>query len=148
MGAGKVCAHCVMAGICPCFLDVSSPNLNGTAPFTPMRNLENRLHAHTHTQVTIGLCAGPARPRARFARARLLDPTASYGQPKQKQQAQQQLTRSSSSSGAWAQGALHQNCHKPSQTLDPSPCGSCPAPKNRFINTKKVTIGHTTKHVL
>ena len=60
---GKVCAHCVMAGIWPCFLDVSSPNLNRTAPFTPMHNLENRLYARTHTSDYRPLREPRATPR-------------------------------------------------------------------------------------
>ena len=54
-----MCAHCVMAGTWPYFLGASSPSLNCTTPFTPKRNLENRLHAHT--QVTLVLCASPAQ---------------------------------------------------------------------------------------
>ena len=130
-----MCAHCVMAGIWPCFLDVSSPSLNGTAPFTPMCNLENMLHARA--QVTIGLCASPARGlREHDSYSR---PTASYGQPKQKQQQQWSMGPKSSAS-------------KLSQILVPSPLWKLPSPKEQIHKYKQVTIrahhGHNTKHVL
>ena len=113
-----------MAGIWPCFLDVSSPNLNGTAPFTPMHNLENSLRAHTHTSDYRPLREPRATPRE--VRASTTPTVVLYILPTVNQ------SKSSRSSAS-----------KLSQILDPSPLWKLPSPKEQIHKYKQVTIRHT-----
>ena len=101
-----------MAGI----LDVSSPNLNGTALFTPMHNLENKLHAYTQSSYSF---LWSTKTEAAGAAA-----------ANQKQQQQ------------WSMGA-RSSASKLSQILDPSPLWKLPSPKEHTHKYKQVTIRHT-----
>ena len=131
-----------MAGTWPCFLDVSSPNLNGTAPFTPMHNLENSLRARTHTSDYRPLREPRATPREVRASTThtVSHPTASYGQPNsvgaaaanQKQQQQQQQ---------WSMGP-RSFASQLSQILVPSQ-SKLPSPKEQINKYKQMTIRHT-----
>ena len=82
-----MCAHCVMAGTWPCFLDVSSPNLNGMCPTSFLRSTKTEAAgaaAANQKQQQQQWSVGPRSSASRLSQ--ILDPSPLWKVPSPKEQ--------------------------------------------------------------